>query len=354
MTTKATVTIDANGNFMDDHGNPMFSDVDAAAPEAGAKNPRQLTKKQAQDIISFREFEEQIPDEEAAIAFFEEKRWRNGPYCPLCGLQNVYRVESGKPLSHRCRDCRKYFSARIGTPLEKSLLPTRVWLLAIYWMHTARKGVSALEMHKRLGVSYKAAWFLMHRIREAMKIGDTTVGGVVEVDETWIGGKAESIHASKKKPGWNPMNNKYAVVGLKDHNGNVIAFPVANADTQTLQNAVLDHVNPVRDVVYTDGHPAYQVLSQYGYTHEWVNHSAGQYVNGLATTNGIESFWALLKRGYVGTFHWMSWKHLHRYVNEFAYRHNSGKGNGFATMGATIERMVGERLTWRQLTRRAI
>ena len=314
---------------------------------APVTKPVGKTKKEEQDIISFREFEKQIPDEEAAIAFFESRRWRNGAYCPLCGFQNVYRVKSGKPLSHRCRDCKEYFSARMGTPLEKSLLPTRVWLLAIHWMHTARKGVSAMEMHKRLGVSYPTAWFLNHRIREAMKVGDTTVSGIVEVDETYVGGKMKSMHKADKPA--NPMANKFAVVGFKDHNSNVIAFPVSCADIETLQNAVLDHVKPW-DTVYTDGHPAYQILSQFGYTHEWVNHSTGQYVNGLATTNGIESFWALLKRGYIGTFHWMSWKHLHRYVNEFAYRHNSGPGNGWETMGATIERMIGERLTWKRLT----
>ena len=342
-TAWASINFDDEGNIIPDLG---YMGAPLAKPTS-ASNPNGQTNKQKKDIISLAQFEKLIPDEEAALAFFENKRWGNKPFCPHCGFTNVYRVQSGKPMSHRCRECRKYFSARVGTPLEKSLLPVKTWLLAIHMMHTARKGVSAMEMHKRLGVALQTAWFLCHRIREAMKVGDTTVGGVVEVDETYIGGKVKNMHKFKKPK--NPMENKYAVVGLKDHNGHVIAFPVSNTDAKTLQKAILDHVKP-GDTVYTDGHPAYQVLSQYGYTHEWVNHNVGQYVNGLVTTNRIESFWSLLKRGYIGIFHYMSWRHLFRYVNEFAYRQNAGKGNGLKTIGAVISRMGGERLTWKRLT----
>jgi transposase-like protein len=173
--------------------------------------------------------------------------------------------------------------------------------------------------------------------------------GVVQVDETFIGGKEPNKHADKKLHGhW--KDGKVGVFGVKEEGigGKVIAFPVPDTNSRTLQDAVMDTVLP-RSTVYSDSYPGYNILSDLGYHHEKVNHRIGQYVNGMATTNGIESFWALLKRGYVGVYHYMSWKHLHRYVNEFTYRHNAGQGNGLRTIGNVLGGMVGRRLTYARL-----
>ena len=326
------------------------SGISTAAAEAiGKKVAERIapTKKEQKDIISLRQFEQVIPDEASAIAFMEEKIWGGTPFCPHCGSENCYRPKSGKPQSHRCRSCKKYFSVKVGTPMEKSLLPIRTWLLAIHFMHTARKGVSALQMHKMLGVSYPTAWFLYHRIREGMKAGDIMMTGIVEVDEAYIGGKFKFMHASKKPE--SPYDNKVPVMGFRDSNGKVIIFPIDHVDTKTLELAVLKNVGP-GSTVYSDSHAGYAHLEDFGYDHHWVNHTAGEFVRDMVTTNGIESFWALLKRGYVGTFHYMSAKHLHRYCNEFSFRYNSGPGNGFETIGTTLHRMPGNRLTWNDLT----
>ena len=306
-------------------------------------------RKAENDVISLREFEKLIPDEAAAIAFLEERIWRGAPWCPKCGSLNTYRPKSGKPMSHRCRDCRRYFSVRVGTPMEKSLLDTRTWLLAIHIMHTSRKGTSALQLSKMLGVCYKTAWFLCHRIREGMQTGDIVMAGVVEVDEAYIGGKEASKHANKKlHKKW--MDGKTPIMGFWC-NGKVTTMPIKHVDKKTVEKAVLSTVpNNNTTTLHTDAFPVYGDVKTLGYNHEFVNHSAGEFVRQMVTTNGIESFWALLKRGYVGTFHHMSEKHLHRYGREFAFRHNSGPGNGASTIGATLAKMPGNRLRWDDLT----
>ena len=347
-TAMAKFTISPEGEITIDE---VSGEISVAAAEATAKQKAGgPTKKDELDIISLRRFEKQIPDEAAAVAFAEEAIWQGDPRCGRCGNNNVYRVKNGRPMSHRCRDCKRHFSVRIGTVMAETNLPVRTWLLAIHLTLTARKGVSALQMHRHLGVTYPTAWFLDHRIREAMKQNKTPVmTGVIQIDETWIGGKAKNVHKSKKKmEGWTGMGNKFAVIGLRQDDGTVIIFPVPDIYAETLQNAVLDNVKP-GSTVWSDEAPAYKPISGYGYIHEWVTHGSGEYVKDMVTTNGIESFWALLKRGYIGTFHYMSWKHLHRYCDEFAYRHNAGKGNGFETIGAVLRCMVGKRVTYRQL-----
>ena len=345
----AKFTINPEGEITTDEV-PGDTSIEAMAKQKAGPP----TKKEEQDIISLRQFDARISDEAAAVAFAEEQRWGDGLYCPKCGLDSCYRVKSGKPQPFRCRDCKKYFSVRVGTPMENSNLPIQTWLKAIHLILTARKGVSALQMQKHLGVDYRTAWFLDHRIREAMKQKLPPMTGIIQIDETWIGGKVKNIHKSKKKAdGWTWKSNKTVVIGLRQEDGTVIAFPVPDTYAETLQNAVLDHVKP-GSTVWSDEQPSYKPLPGYGYIHEWITHGSGEYVKDMVTTNGIESFWALLKRGYIGTFHYMSWKHLHRYVNEFTYRQNVGKGNGFETIGAVLKNMEDRQLSYEKLTGRKI
>ena len=314
--------------------------------------PKHQTKKDEQDIISLFQFWEGIPNEDAAIAFVEASIWgEDGPHCPRCGRDNVRRVPSGQPMSHHCRPCNRFFSVRIGTTMEGTNITLQRWLLAIHLMLTCRKGISALQLHKQVGVSQLTAWTLEQRIREAMKPDAVQLFGIVQADETFVGGKEGNKHADKKLHGhW--TDGKVAVFGLRDHTGRVIAFPIPNTDRDTLLDAIKTHVED-NSLVITDGYPGYNGLSALGYGHEKVNHRIGQYVNDNGgTTNAIESFWALFKGTYRGTYHGVSRKHLRRYLDESTYRLNSGKGNGFESIKRVIRGMVGKRLTYEQLTGR--
>ncbi len=233
--------------------------------------------------------------------------------------------------------------------MEESKLPLRKWAIAIYLETTNLKGVSSMHLHRDLSVSQKTAWFMLHRIREAWKqeLGDR-FEGPVEIDETFVGGKARNMHAHKRKQvikGRGPVG-KTAVVGAKDRATNrVSAAVVKNVDQPTLQGFVAENVEPGAKV-YTDDHGGYVGLPN----HETVRHSVKEYVNGMAHTNGIESFWSMLKRGHKGVYHKMSPKHLHRYVNEFAGRHNQREDDTIDQMAAVARGLGGKRLQYKELT----
>ena len=272
--------------------------------------------------ISLVEFFRRWPDDQAAEEWFEAKRWPNGVACPKCGSINVRRIESRKPMPFRCRDCRGHFSVKYGTLMQSSKLGLQTWLLAFYLLSTGLKGTSSLKLHRDLGVTQKTAWYLAHRIREAMSIEDFDFCGPVEADETYIGGLEKNKHKDKRMKAAGGPVGKAIVAGVKDRCSNrVSARVVADTKAPTLTKLVADHVTP-GTVVFTDEARGYLPLSRMGYGHFSVSHGVGQYVDGMAHTNGMESFWAMLKRGYHGTFHVMSKEHLHRYVNEFSHRHN--------------------------------
>lgn len=294
--------------------------------------------------------------EESAAEWFESIFWSGKRCCGHCGSTNTHVTTNRKPQPYRCRDCRKYFSVRTGTLLESSRIPLRKWAIAIYLCLTNLKGVSSMKLHRDLGVTQKTAWFMIHRIREAW-LGDggsDDFGGPVEVDETFVGGKRANMSKAKRKElagtGRGAVG-KTAIAGIKDRDTNrVRAEVVSNVDSDTLIPFVEEHTaNGAR--VYTDESRAYLSLANLinGYDHEAVVHSLMEYVRGPVHTNGVESFWSMLKRAHKGTFHKMSPKHLNRYVQEFVARHNMRESGTVEQMRETVARFVGRRLLYSRL-----
>jgi len=290
-----------------------------------------------------------IPDAETARLYLESRLWPNGVTCPTCAGRE--RITNRKGDFYRCNRCEPTFTVRTGTIFERSHVPLHKWVYAMYLVVTARKGISSMQLAKEIGVTQKTAWFMLQRLREACSGKMDKLSGLIEVDECFVGGKEANKHESKKLRMGRGAVGKIAVVGLRERGGRTIAFPVENTDKEALQGAVLDNVE-IGSQVMTDEASGYQGVDGLFYSHATVNHGAGEYSREGVHTNGIESVWALLKRGVYGTWHHVSAKHVARYVNEVTFRLNAGNvaNHTLARLDSFIAAVDGQRLTYKRLT----
>ena len=291
--------------------------------------------------LSLEELFVMFPDNKTAMEWFEGNMWPDGRECPRCGYKYTC-VAKHPEMPYFCSECKKYFSVKIGTIMESSKISYRKWAVATYLIATHPKGVSSVQLGKDLGTSQSAAWFLMHRLRESWHTisGPDLMSGPVEVDEVYLGGREKNKHADKKG-----KRGKTAVVGIKDRKtGTIRATPVPETTAARLTEFVESNIAKGAKV-FTDENRAYCALEN----HETVNHGDGECVRGEVHVNGMESFWALVRRGYNGTFHHIEPKHLHRYVNEFAGRLGMRALDVVSKMCAIVRNLAGKRLTYRQL-----
>ena len=260
-----------------------------------------------------------LQDEAAAYDLLERLRWPDGLTCPRCNATKVYRLQvaSTKRRILKCAACRKQFTVTVGTIFEDSHIPLTKWFLAIHLLCSSKKGMSAHQLHRMLGITYKSAWFLAHRIRHAMtqRLPVEKLTGIVEADETYIGGREQGR-------GTGATGNKTPVFALVQRGGQVRSLVMPRVTAKNLKTVIRDNVNRQAQLM-TDSFIGYRWLNKEFAGHETVNHSAKEYVRGSAHTNTVEGYFSLLKRGIIGTYHHVGSQHLHRYLAEFDFRYNA-------------------------------
>lgn len=290
-----------------------------------------------------------FPDAESARRYLESRLWPNGVRCPICASGE--RITTRKNGYYRCNLCHEDFTVRTGTIFERSHVPLHKWLYAMYLLVTARKGISSIQLSKEIGITQKSAWFVLHRLREACGDDLTQLQGIVEVDETYIGGKEVNKHERKKLKAGRGAVGKAAVLGMRQRGGKTVAAPIDDVNMDTVHRTIHARV-AVGSTLHTDEAMAYNGIGGLFFWHEAINHGAGEYARGNVSTNGIESVWALLKRGVYGVYHHTSRKHLGRYVNEFAFRLNDGncQRHTLDRLDSFVRATYGKRITYKALT----
>jgi|SRR5579885_660174 len=302
-------------------------------------------------------------DADNCLKYMAQRRWPNGVTCPTCGRTDVTFLATQRKWQCKSAHAKRQFTAKVGTIFEDSPLGLEKWLPAVWIITNAKNGVSSYEIARSLGVTQKTAWFMLHRIREALRNGSLLKmggnGGPIEVDETFIGGAAKNMHAARRNSLKSGLKgeHKTAVVGMLDRSSRQVrAKVVPNVRRETLQNEILNQIEH-KSTVYTDGSPAYDLLAAQEYIHATVNHIE-EYVRGEVHTQGIENFWSLLKRGLKGTYVAVEPFHIDRYVAEQVFRYNlratkDNPLNDADRFEFAMMQVAGKRLTYAELTGKA-
>ena len=312
---------------------------------------RKVQNRSTKDDLITKEIPMACADEKSAVEFMEKQRWGNKPVCPCCGGLSVYQMLDSSQTKRqanfrwRCNSCKTQYTVRTGTVFEDSRIPIRHWCFAFWRAATSKKGVSALEIHRQTGVSYKSALFMLHRIRFAMSDSvDSKLNGDVEVDETYVGGKPRYKGQSKRGRG----TNKQAVMALVEHKGNVKTKVIADVTGNTFKQVIKDNVCSQARII-TDECPSYNGIGvNYQGGHHSVCYSAKEYVRGDIHSNTVESFFAIVKRGLNGIYHAVSKEHLHRYLSEFEFRYNNRKLEDGERVLAAIKASEGKKLFYKK------